>query len=89
METRYVLKEEVDNKAPAEIPYLYTYDEVKEWINQNYGIIFEETDNQEIIKGQGIVIEQLIDDNFVVIDNDESYSWYESMCEYDFTDEWD
>lgn len=83
MKTRYVLNEEIDNKAEGEEPYLYTYEEVKEWINQNYGIVFEETDNPEIMKGQSIVIEYLIDDNFTVLNNEESYSWYESMCVYE------
>ena len=87
METRYVLKEEVDNKAPAEEPWLYTYEEVIDFIRVQYG--FEKEVNELVQENQNKVFEWIIDEDFIIINDDESYSWYESMCEYDFTDEWD
>lgn len=91
METRYLLKEEVDNNGFVYEPYLYTYEEAKDYIIGNYG--FEKEVSDPIRENQEKVIEWIIDEEFHIINDEESYSWYKSMCElpsyYDKYEYWE
>ena len=85
MENRYVLDKEVENLSPAQQPYLYTYEEAVEYIKTEYG--FAEPINDEVADNQARVIEWIIDEDFTIINDEESYSWYEAFGRYELFDD--